>query len=279
MVYILVSLISAVFCFAIVYWISGWIGYQWTLWGCAVFVFFTFVIGIGETLIDGLVPAVVITILNYIIMKVKPELMPIIGGALVGLFIGGMIFAMFQMFEEDRRQARKQQEWQEYCRYVEALPIANPKADIRKCLQAFRADLNRVWSQLPPELFERHNNYYQLIHTWLQKQFIRFMEKRLGCPLQICYGEYDSDFDVTWSKDKSTEPKLPQYRPMEIWVNEQFQFHSLVSVEDGGHYTVPPFDHVLIFLPGDRDDTLERKCIPFDQARFELRPVDWITKP
>jgi hypothetical protein len=52
-VYILVSLVSAVLCFAIVYWISGWIGYQWTWWGCAVFVFFTFVIGIGETVIDG----------------------------------------------------------------------------------------------------------------------------------------------------------------------------------------------------------------------------------
>jgi len=152
--------------------------------------------------------------------------------------------------------------------------------DIRNFLQAFRTYLNQVWPRLPPELFERHGNYHQPIHTWLQKQFIRIMEKRLGCPLQIRYGEYDRDFDVNLSaEEKSVEPKLPQYRPMEIWANGKYEFHSLVSVDDDGHYTRPPFDHVLIFLPGNRDVTLERKCIPFDQARFELRPVNWITKP
>ena len=279
LVYILLSLVSALLGFAIVYWISGWIGYQWTLWGCAVIVFFVFVIGIGETIIDGLVPTAVITILNYIAMKVKPELLPIIAGVLVGLFIGGIVLARFEANEDDRKQAKKQQEWQEYCRYIETLPVAKPKADICRCLQAFRSYLNQVWSRLPSELFERHDNYYQPIHTWLQRQFVRIMEKRLGCPLQIRYGEYDQDYDDHWPEKKSTEPKSLQYRPMEIWVNGKYEFHSLVSVDDDGHYTEPPFDHVLIFDTGNPERVPRRRYIPFDQARFELRPVSWITKP
>ena len=70
-----------------------------------------------------------------------------------------------------------------------------------------------------------------------------------------------------------------QYRPMEILVNGKYELHSLVSVDDDGHYTEPPFDHVLIYEPGDPERTPRRRYIPFDQARFELRPVSWITKP
>ena len=279
MVYILVSVACAVPGFMIAYWIFKSIGYQWTFWVCAVFVLL-YTARLGHTVIEGLVVAAIWALLSYGIMKLKPEFLPIMNAALLGgAIIGGSVYSLFEVYHEERRQAREQREWQAYRDYVESLPITKPKADIRKCMQAFRTQLNRVWSQLPPELFELHDNYYQLIHTWLQRQFIRFMEKRLECPLQIHYGEYDRDYDAKWPEEKSAESKLPRYCPMEIWVNEKYEFHSLVSVEDGEHYTLPPFDHVLIFTPGYRYHEIKRQCIPFDQAHFELRPIKRIAKP
>jgi hypothetical protein len=277
---------------AMVHLTSGWIGYQWTIWGCAILVFISIVAGIGHTVIEGIVVTGIFAGLSYLILINMPELLPIICGAIAGFNLYMIIIGILAELEEaplreteqrayEKQQAREKTARQEekrkreadrqnYREHVANLPIPVPKADIRECLEAFRANLNRVWSRLPPELFELQDGFYEYIHTWLQRQFIHFVEKPLGCQLYY-YGDYDQEYDDDYPGKKPIQWELPQSRMMEIWVNGKYTFDSLVSVHDGWHHIEPPFDCVLVY--GDVDPNQPR-YIPLDQAKFELRPAD-----
>jgi hypothetical protein len=292
--YILLALALAGLGAALAYLTSGWVGYEVTLWGCAVFVFFGIVVGIRHSALEGIVGTGVFAAAGYMILKTIPQFLPIFVGALAGMSLLGIVIGVLAESEEAPRReaeqraleeqrardeaARRKQEadWQKYRKHVATLPIATPKADIRECLEAFRTYLNRVWSRLPPDLFEPNDQDYELIHTWLQRQFDRIVEKPLGCRIQYSYGEYDGEYDDDLPEKEIPEPEKPQYQPMQIWVNGEYEFDSLVGVHDGWHYTEPPFDYVLVFEEVGPNASTRERYIPFDQARFELRPGRWI---
>jgi hypothetical protein len=119
-------------------------------------------------------------------------------------------------------------------------------------LNAFRTYLNRVWHRLPPQLFEPNDANYKLVHTWLQRQFIKIVVKPLGCQIELFYGDYDCEFDEELPGGETWAPETPEYQPMEIWVN------------------------MRVFEETDSEEGTSPSYLPFDQARFELRPASWI---
>ena len=283
-------------CVTVAYLSSGWVGLQITLWGSAVLVPFGVVYGIGHTVIEGIVVAGLYTVVGYFILKMMPQILPIYCGVLVSTSIYGIITGVRTEIEEapqreaerlatEEQRARdetarhnREAEWQAYRKHIATLPVASPKADIKECLEDFRTYLNQAWPQLPPDLFEPIDYGYELIHTWLQRQFERYVVKPLGCPYASFYGEYDSDYDDELPSMEPVNQQKPQYQPMEIWVNENYDFDCLVSVRDGWHYTEPPFDHVMVQEDMGPDASSRDRYIPFDQARFELRPAWWISE-
>ena len=289
--YILVELALACLGVALAYLITEWVEVEVILWSCAVFVFFGIVIGIRHTVIEGIVFTGVYTAVGYMILKTIPQYLPIYGGAFAGMSLFGIVIGVLDELEEaPRREAaqreleaqrardeaaiRKQEaDWQKYRKHVATLPVATPKADIRQCLEAFRTYLNRVWPRLPTKLFKPNDQGYELIHTWLQRQFDRIVEKPLGCRIQYTYGEYDCEYDDDLPENETPKPETPQYQPMQIWVNEVYEFDCLVGVQDGWHYTEPPFDYVLVYDEVGPNASMRERYIPFDQARFELRPA------
>jgi hypothetical protein len=140
-------------------------------------------------------------------------------------------------------------------------------------MNAFRSYLNKVWHRLPPQLFELNDANYELIHTWLQRQFIKIVVKPLGCEIEMQYGEYDCEFDEDLPGGETWTPRTAEYQPMEIWVNEIYSFDSLVDAQ--ADYK-PPFDYIRVFNETDSEEGSTEEYLPFDQARFELRPASWI---
>ena len=285
--YILIALVLAGLGIALASQTSGWFGYAVTLWGSAVFVFFGIVFGIRHSALEGIVFTGVYVGVCFIILKTIPQILPIFSGALAGMSLCGIIISALAWQEEapqreadqraleeglarEREEIRKREaDLQEYRRKVASLPVPTPKADIRECLEAFRTYLSREWSRLPPGLFAPNDEGYELIHTWLQWQFDKIVQKSLGCHLTYTYGDYDMDYDDDLPQEDAPDPEIFQSRPMQIWVNEEYPFLCLVSVRDGWHYTEPPFDHVLALDDAPRED----RYIPLDEARFELRPA------
>ena len=291
------ALVLSGVCVVVAYLSSGWIGLQMTLWGCAVLVLFGVVFGIGHSALEGIFIAGLYTAAGYFILKTIPQILPIYGGFFAGISICGIVTGVRAELEEaprreaeqramEERRARdeaaerkREADWQAYRKHVATLPIASPKADIRECLEDFRTYLNQAWSQLPSDLFEPKDYGYELIHTWLQRQFERIVEKPLGCRIASFYGEYDMDYDDELPSKETFKQQEPQYQPMDIWVNGKYDFDCLVSVRDGWHYTEPPFDHVLVTEDMGSNASMRDRYIPFDQARFELRPTSWISEP
>ena len=285
--YILGTLLFVGLGIAMVYLTSGWIGYKVILWGSVVFVFFGVIVGIKQSALEGIVVTGVYTGAGYFILRTIPELFPIFTGALVGGSLLGIVMGVRADLEEAPRReaeqraleeelardeaARRNEEakWQEQRRKLASLPIPSSKADIQECFKVFQTYLNSVWSRLPPQLFEPNDQDYELINTWLQRQFIRIVEVPLGCRISHTYGEYDPEYDDDLPAD-APEPETPQTRPMEIWVNGKYLLDSLVTVRDGWHYAEPPFDYVMVY-----DEGPDNKYIPLDQARFELRSASW----
>ena len=283
----MIALVLAGLGVALAWMISGWVGYAVPMWGCAVLVFFGIVLGIRHSALEGIILTGVYLGIGYMILKTMPQVLPIFSGALAGFSTCGIIIGVLAEQEEapqreaeqrawEEEHAREEAEWrkrqedlEERERKLASLPLPIPKAEIRECLEAFRTYLNRVWPRLPPDLFTPNNAGYKLIHNWLQWQFLRIVEKPLGCHLIYTYGDYDMDYDDDLPQKEAPDPEIFQSRPMEIRVNEKYDFHCLVSVRDGWHYTEPPFDHVRV---SDDSPTGER-YIPFDQARFELHPA------
>jgi hypothetical protein len=288
---ILIALVLAALGVSLAYLTSGWVGYEVTLWGCAVLVLFGVVLGIGHSALEGIFFAGVYTAVGYFILKTVPQILPIFGGVFAGMSIYAIVIGVRSELEEaprreaerrareeqrarDEAAARKQEaDWEEHRKRVAALPVATPQADIRACLEAFRTHLVRVWPRLPPDLFEPRDYGYELIHTWLQRQFERIVERPLGCRIATPYGEYDMDYDDELPAEETPRREALRYRPMEIRVDGQYEFDCLVSVRDGWHYTQPPFDYVLVHETVDPDIPDRKRYIPFDQARFELRPA------
>jgi hypothetical protein len=143
-------------------------------------------------------------------------------------------------------------------------------------LNAFRTYLNRVWHRLPPQLFEPNDANYKLVHTWLQRQFIKIVVKPLGCQIELFYGDYDCEFDEELPGGETWAPETPEYQPMEIWVNKIYTFDMLVGAHDGWYDNKPPFDYMRVFEETDSEEGTSPSYLPFDQARFELRPASWM---
>jgi hypothetical protein len=290
--YILAALVFAGLGVAGAYFTSGWFGYKVTLWGSAVFIFFGAIVGIKQSVLEGLIVTGVYTGAGYFILRTIPEFFPIFAGVLAGGSLFGIVMGVRAELEEAPRReaehrereeerardeaARRKEEakWEEHRQKAASLPVPTPKADIRERFEAFRTYLNRVWSGLPPQLFDPNDQGYELINTWLQRQFIRIVEVPLGCRISDSYGEYDQEYDDDLPAE-GPEPEMPPGRPMEIWVNGKYPLDSLVSVRDGWHYTEPPFDYVMVYAEVGSDN----KYIPLDQARFELRSASWISEP
>ena len=175
--------------------------------------------------------------------------------------------------KEERR--RREKERQAYDAYIASLPVAVPKADVKECIEKFRSYLNSVWTDLPSNLFEPNEEEgYKLIHTWLQRQFDKWVEEPLGCQISHSYGDWDAEYqdDLPWDGEPIVRQK-PVTRPMEIRVNGEYNFRNLVSMRDGWHYVEPPFDHVLVNdynIPGQSP---RERYVPLIQADFELRPI------
>jgi hypothetical protein len=291
--YILGTLLFAGLGIAMVYLTSGWIGYKVILWGSAVFVFFGVIIGIGQSAVEGILVTGVFTGTGYFILRTVPGFFPIYSGVLTGGSLFGIIMGIRAGLEEAPRREAEQREieeerardemarrseeakWQEYRRKVASLPIPTPKADIKERFKAYLKHLNQVWSQLPQQLFEPNDEDYELINTWLQREFIRIVEVPLGCRISHTYGDYDPDYDDDLPVD-GPWPEIPHTRPMEIWVDGNYQFDSLVTVRDDWRYAEPPFDYVLVYDEEDPDTGMWEKYIPLDQAHFELRSASWI---
>jgi hypothetical protein len=102
------------------------------------------------------------------------------------------------------------------------------------------------------------------------------VEKPLGCRLEVQYGEYGCDFDEDLPGAKSEKPAEPEYQPMEIWVNETYMFDMLVGAHEGWYDNKPPFDSIKVYKETDSEEGMTASYLPFDQARFELRPAAWI---
>jgi hypothetical protein len=291
--YILGTLLFAGLGIAMVYLTSGWVGYKVILWGSAVFVFFAAIIGIGETAIEGIVLTGLCTGIGYFILRTVPGFFPIFSGILIGGSLFGIIMGVrTELAEAPRREAEQREmeeerirdemarrseeaKWQEYRREVASLPVPTPKADIKERFKAFQKHLNQVWSRLPEQLFEPNDEDYEHINTWLQREFIMIVEVPLGCRISHTYGEYSPDYGDDLPMD-GPWPEIPQTRPMEIWVDGEYPFDSLVTVRDGWHYAEPPFDYVLVHDEEDPDTGVTEKYIPLDEAHFELRSASWI---
>jgi hypothetical protein len=279
--YILIALVLAALGVAATYMTSGWIGYKVTLWGSAVFVFLGIIIGIRHSALEAIVGTGMYTGAGYMILKTIPELFPIYTGVFVGMSLFSLVMGIGAGLEEAPQRETQQREvgWEAYREHLATLPVATPTANIRECLGAFQTHLNRVWSQLPPDLFEPHDESYELIHTWLQRQFERFVEKPLGCPIARPYGEYEMGYEDYLPEQETPKPEDPKYQPMDIWVNGKYEFDCLVSVRDGRPYMEPPFDYVRVYQYVGPDVPKNERYIAFDQASFELRPASWISNP
>ena len=293
--YILGAIISAIFGIVITYLVVGWVGKDIVLWGCIVLIFFGIVIGIGHTVIEGIVVAAILGAAGYFFMNKIPVLGLYVPGALAGfsifMIVIGLITAMKEApqreaqerawQEQDEKEEAKwkaEQEaleawWQERRRKAAKLPVPTPRVDIGERMNAFRTYLNQVWHRLPPQLFEPNDANYELIYTWLQRQFVKIVVKPLGCEIEHQYGDYDREFDEDLPGGDTWTPKTPDYKPMEIWVNEIYTFDSLVDAQ--ADYK-PPFDYILVYEASELDGSWTTKYIPFNQARFELRPASWI---
>jgi hypothetical protein len=292
------AIISAAFGIVITYLAVGWVGKDIALWGCAVLIFFGVVIGVRHTVIEGIILTAVFAGGGYFVLKKIPVLLPIFPGAFAGFSIFMIVMGLIaEAREAPQREAQerawKEQEeqneakwkakreadkaeWEIYRRKVAELPIPTPKADIGERLHAFRTYLNKVWHRLPPQLFETNDENYELIYTWLQRQFVKIVGKPLGCRLEMQYGNYDDDFDEDLPGAESVEPTAPEYQPMEIWVNETYMFDMLVGAHDGWYDNKPPFNYISVYEEPGPGGSSERIYIPFDQARIELRPASWI---
>lgn len=264
------------------------------MWGCIVLIFFGIVIGIGHTVIEGIVVAAILGAGAYFFVNKIPAFVLYIPGTLAGFSIFMIVVGVIAASKEAphrealertqksqhekeaewraEREAREA-EWQMRCKKVTTLPVPTPKADVGERLNAFRTYLNRVWHRLPPQLFELNDANYELVYTWLQRQFIKIVVKPLGCQIDMQYGEYDCEFDEDLPGGETWAPETPEYQPMEIWVNDIYEFGSLVDTQ--ADYK-PPFDYILVYEASELDGSWTTKYIPFDQARFELRPASWI---
>ena len=61
---------------AVAYLTSGWVGYEVTLWGCAVFVLFGIVFAVRHSALEGILVAGVYTGVGYVILKAIPQILP-----------------------------------------------------------------------------------------------------------------------------------------------------------------------------------------------------------
>jgi hypothetical protein len=292
------AFISAAFGMVIAYLAVGWVGKDIVLWGCIVLIFFGIVIGIGHTVIEGIVIAAILGAGGYFFVNKIPAFVLYVPGALAGFSIFMIVIGLIAASKEaPQREAQErawqeqdaqeqakwkaEQEalearWQERRKKVATLPAPTPKADVSERLNAFRTYLNRVWHRLPQQLFERNDANYQLVNTWLQRQFIKIVVKPLGCQIELFYGDYDCEFDEELPGGETWAPETPEYQPMEIWVNEIYTFDMLVGGPDCLYDNKPPFDYMRVFKETDSEEGSTEAYIPFDGAQFELRPASWI---
>ena len=295
---ILGTLISAAVGIILSYLAIGWVGQKVTLWGCAALIFFGTVIGLRETVIEGIILTAIVVALGYLILKNFPVYLPVFPGSFAGLSIFMIVVGLIeeakeapqrearerewraQREQEEARwkaqQAKAEARWQERRRKIAKLPVPSPKADITERINAFRNYLNKVWHRLPQKLFETNEFNYELVHTWLQRQFIKIVEKPLGCKLDMQYGDYDWEFDEDLPGGEPEETADLEYQPMEIWINDRYEFDCLITIRDDVYFVEPPFDYIRVFDDNGPGDTRGSEYIPFDQARFALRPASWI---
>ena len=53
-------------------------------------------------------------------------------------------------------------------------------------------------------------------------------------------------------------------------------FDMLVGAHDGWSEYKPPFDYMRVFKETGSEEGITAEYLPFDQARFELRPASWV---
>lgn len=296
--FILGAIITAIVGIVLTHLTAIWIGQTVAFWGCVALIFVGFVIGTRQTVIEGLVLTAIVASLGYFILKSFPAYLPLFPGSFAGLSILMIVIgtieeskeAPLREAQERKWKAQREQEkarwraqeaaaearWQERRRKIAALPVPSPRADITERINAFRNYLNQVWHRLPQKLFEPNDFDYELVHTWLHRQFVKIVEKPLGCQLDMQYGDYDWEFDEDLPGDEPVETADLEYQPMEIWVNDRYEFDCLMSNRDDVYYVEPPFDYIRVFDDRGPGEARGSEYIPLDQARFELRPASWI---
>jgi hypothetical protein len=128
------AIISTAFGVAITHLAVGWVGKDIVLWGCIVLIFFGIVIGIGHTVIEGIVVAAILGAGAYFFLEKIPVFLLYVPGALAGFSIFMIVIGLIAESKEVP-QVRKDGRSGE-------LPITHLDLSIRadnggKCSQVF----------------------------------------------------------------------------------------------------------------------------------------------
>jgi K+-sensing histidine kinase KdpD len=145
--FILGTIISAAFGVAITHLAIGWVGKDIVLWGCIVLIFFGIVIGIGHTVIEGIVVATILGACAYFFVDKISAFVLYVPGALAGfsifMIVTGLIAASKEAPQREAREReqksqhekeaewraereRLEKEWQERRKKAATLPIPTP---------------------------------------------------------------------------------------------------------------------------------------------------------
>jgi hypothetical protein len=98
--FILGAIISTAFGVAITYLAVGWVGKDIVLWGCIVLIFFGIVIGIGHTVIEGIVIAAILGAGGYFFVNKIPTFVLYVPGALAGFSIFMIVVGLIAVSKE-----------------------------------------------------------------------------------------------------------------------------------------------------------------------------------
>ena len=110
----IIDIIVSLFNFLMIYFAQGWVGYKIIFWSGTVLVCLGVVVGIGHTVLEGIVMAGMYVAWGMIIMKFFPHIFPIYTMVVVGVFlliyIGGMRLKTEEvpLREKRRREAEEQ---------------------------------------------------------------------------------------------------------------------------------------------------------------------------
>ena len=94
------AIISAAFGIVITHLAVGWVAKDIVLWGCIVLIFFGIVIGIGHTVIEGIVVAAILGAGGYFFMNKIPAFVLYVPGAFAGFSIFMIVMGLIAESKE-----------------------------------------------------------------------------------------------------------------------------------------------------------------------------------